>query len=315
MRPGATMGMQIDDLKLIDAAELQRRLLEFFRSPSYKPPVLPAIAFELTELTRKKTVSYDEVARAVEKDPVIAGSLLKLARSPIYSGGRARVNSLRDALTRLGIHRLRDAVWQVVMDMRLFRAEAFTDTLAQLQSHTAFSAHAARIIAQRAAPAAAEQAFLAGLIHDVGWNGMLIAISEMSRNAQPSPELLSALDRIHCEVGATMVKLWGVSDEIADVVVHHHASPARGGVASPLLHAVRLAEHLADEFGFGGRRMVEEWRDRAELLGEPMVVVDAVPADAVESAIAALGLKGKMDAVREQVEQVALQIEGGHFSD
>ncbi|HTU61054.1 MAG TPA: HDOD domain-containing protein, partial [Polyangiales bacterium] len=203
--------MKLDDLSAIDGDELQRRLLEFFRSPTYKPPVLPAIAFELTELSRKKSVSYDDVARTVEKDPVIAGSLLKLARSPLYSGGRARVQSLKEALNRLGISRLRDAVWQVVMDMRLFRADAFSETLAHLQSHTAFCAHAARIIAQQAASAVTEQAYLAGLVHDVGWNGVLISISELSRDTQASPALMSALDRIHCEVGTSMVKLWGVS--------------------------------------------------------------------------------------------------------
>lgn len=307
--------MKLDDVSQIDANELQRRLLEFFRSPSYKPPVLPAVALELTELTRRKTVSYDEVARAVERDPVIAGSLLKLAQSPLYGGGRARVQSLREALTRLGIHRLRDAVWQVVMDMRLFRAEAFADTLAHLQSHSAFCAHAARIIGQHASSAVGEQAYLAGLIHDVGWNGMLISISELSRDPHASPALMAALDKIHCEVGASMVKLWGVSDEIVNVVGHHHESPASGGRASPLFHALQLAEHLAEEFGFGGRRMVEEFEHRAELLGETAVVVDTVVPSSAEAAIAALQLSTKMDGVREQLEQAALQLEGGRFSD
>lgn len=309
------MRMKLDDLKLIDVGELQRQLLEFFRSPTYKPPVLPAIAFELGELSRKKTVSYDEVARTVEKDPVIAGSLLKLARSPLYGGGRVRVQSLKEALNRLGIHRMRDAVWQVVMDMRLFRAEAFTDTLAHLQSHTAFSAHAARIIAQQTSTVSGEQAFLAGLIHDVGWNGMLISISEMSSNAHATSALMSALDKIHCEVGETIVKLWGVSDDIVDVVAHHHDPATPGKPESQLLHVVRLAEQLADEFGFGGKRMVEELTERAELLGEPPVIVEAHLPGTADRAIAALRLNEKMDEIRELVERAALDLEGGRFSD
>ncbi|HET8934062.1 MAG TPA: HDOD domain-containing protein [Polyangiales bacterium] len=313
--PGsANLQLRLDDLKQIDATELQRRLLELFRSPNYKPPVLPAIAFELTELSRRKTVSYDEVARTVEKDPVIAGSLLKLAQSPLYGGGRARVQSLRDALNRLGVNKLRDAVWQVVMDMRLFRADGFSEALTHLQSHTAFTAHAARIIAQHAS-LVSEHAFLAGLIHDVGWNGMLIVISEISPSAEASPPLMAALDHIHSEVGATMVKMWGVSDEIVELVRTHHDPPAAGKPVSPLFHAVRLAEKLAIEFGFAGQRMLQEYEDRAALLGEALAVVDASPPDSAETAIAALGLTNKMDLVREQVEQAALQVEGGQFSD
>lgn len=310
----AKLQLRLGDLKQIDAAELQQRLLELFRSPNYKPPVLPAVAFELTELSRKKTVSYDEVARAVEKDPVIAGSLLKLAQSPMYGGGRARVQSLRDALNRLGINKLRDAVWQVVMDMRLFRSDGFSDALAHLQSHTAFTAHAARIIAQQAS-LGSENAFLAGLIHDVGWNGMLIVISEIAPSADASPALMSALDKIHGEVGATMVKLWGVSDEIVELVRHHHAPQFPGTPVPALFHAVRLAEKLAEEFGFAGQRMLEDAEERARLLGEAVVVVDASPVAGAEAAIAALGLTNKMDFVREQVEQAALQVEGGQFSD
>lgn len=310
----AKLQLRLDDLKKIDAADLQQRLLELFRSPNYKAPVLPAVAFELTELSRKKTVSYDEVARTVEKDPVIAGSLLKLAQSPMYGGGRARVQTLRDALNRLGVNKLRDAVWQIVMDMRLFKADGFSETLGHLQSHTTFTAHAARIVAQQAS-LASEQAFLAGLIHDVGWNGILIVISEISRDAEATPALMSALDQIHSEVGATMAKLWGVSDEIVELVRNHHAPHVQGKPVSPLFHAVRLAEKLAEEFGFHGQRMLQDHEDRARLLGEPLVIVDASPQGAVDAAIAALGLTNKMDFVREQVEQAALQVEGGEFSD
>jgi hypothetical protein len=200
------------------------------------------------------------------------------------------------------------------MDMRLFRSDGFSEVLGNLQSHTAFTANAARIIATQAS-LSSENAFLAGLIHDVGWNGMLIVISEISPNAEASPALMSALDQIHGEVGATMVKLWGVSDEIVELVRHLHEPQLPGKPGSALFQVVRLAEKLAAEFGFAGQRMVADEEERAKLLGEAVVFVDASPHGSTEAAIAALGLTNKMDLVREQVEQAALQVEGGQFSD
>ena len=70
--------LELSEFELADATELRQRLLQMFRSPNYKAPVLPNIALELTELSRKPNVSYDDVTRVVEllateeKDQMIA---------------------------------------------------------------------------------------------------------------------------------------------------------------------------------------------------------------------------------------------------
>src|ERR1700742_34601 len=185
------------DYALTSAQELQDKLLAIFRAPNYKPPTLPNIALELTDLTRRSNVSYDDVIRVVEKDPLILASVLKLAQSPLY-GGRLPVQSLKDALNRLGINTLRHMIWQVVVGMRLFRVRGYTATMERLQVHSTFVAYAARIVAARAG-IAAEHAFLCGLLHDVGWSGTLVALSEDARNP-PDPALLfSAIDKMHAE--------------------------------------------------------------------------------------------------------------------
>ena len=149
--PAAAHSIEVNPLELADTAELQQRLLSIFRSPQYKPPVLPNIALELTDLSRKPHVSYDDVVKVVEKDPMIVASVLKLAQSPLY-GGRLPVQSLKDALNRLGINMLRDLVWQVVVNMRLFRVQKYTSVMERLQTHATFTAYAARIVASRSTP-------------------------------------------------------------------------------------------------------------------------------------------------------------------
>jgi hypothetical protein len=78
--------LELNELELANPQELQQRLLSIFRSPHYKPPVLPNVALELTDLSRKTHVSYDDVIKVVEKDPLIVASVLKLAQSPLYGG-------------------------------------------------------------------------------------------------------------------------------------------------------------------------------------------------------------------------------------
>jgi putative nucleotidyltransferase with HDIG domain len=267
-------------------------------------------------------VAFDEVARLIEKDPLIAASVLKLSQSPLY-GGRLQVQSLRNALNRLGISKLRDMVWQVAMDMRMFRADGYMPILERLQSHSTLTAHAARIVAQQTS-VPAEQAFLSGLLHDMGWSGSLIALSEGTKARPMSAPLMAAINNMHAEAGGAMAKLWGLSDEIVEAIKQHHKLSLDQRPASLLVPVLCVAEHLADEFGFG----IEPSASADPLLDSaiaPFGLVglsndpnrerfDGHAAGRAEKAIAMLGLGPKMNQIREQLEQATQDIHGGDFN-
>ena len=277
--------------------ELRDTLLSIFRSPDYKPPVLPAVALELTALTRKENVSYDDVAGVIERDPLLVASVLKLVQSPVY-GGRARVHSLLEALSRLGINTLRDIVWQVVIGTRVFRCPAYAGILERVQAHSAFTAHAARVVANHAG-IEAEHAFLCGLLHDVGWSGTLAVVST-TLPAPPHPEVVySAIDKMHSEAAAIMGELWGLAPEIVEVIGHHHDPHC---MTSPgLVPVLCVAEQLAEDFDFA-----IEARSDSPLLG-----LDENLVGRHEHAVSVLGLSAKLDRIRAQVEEVASRLRAG----
>jgi putative nucleotidyltransferase with HDIG domain len=293
-----THELELDDFALIDGAELQQKLLSIFRSPSYKPPVLPNIALELTDLSRKSSISYDDVVLVVQKDPLIVASVLKLAQSPLY-GGRP-VQSLKDALNRLGINMLRDMVWQVVMGMRLFRVRGYTATMERLQAHATLTAYAARIVAQRAG-IAAEHAFLCGLLHDIGWSGTLVAISENEKNPPEPKTLFAAVDKMHAEAGAAMGKLWGLSPEIVAVIGHHHDFSAQRRPVSVLVPVLVVAERLADELNFGLEACVDPKDETTERS-------DANLPGRFDLAVTTLKLESKLDGIRELVAEAGERV-------
>jgi putative nucleotidyltransferase with HDIG domain len=276
-------------------AELKDTLLSIFRSPTYKPPVLPAVALELTSLTRKSSVSYEEVVRVVAKDPLLVANVVKLAQSPLY-GGKLRAQSLLEALNRLGINTLRDAVWQVVVGMRIFRVQAYATTMERLQSHSTFTAYAARIVASEAG-LSSEHAFLCGLLHDVGWSGSLVTVSERVPNP-PSPETLFAvIDKMHAEAGAAMGTLWGLSPEIIEVIGHHHDGEHP---SQPLVAVLCVAEQLADELDFGF--------EAKSAAGSNSARVDENLAGRFEQAVAVLRLEGKLARMRNSAVQLAARL-------
>src|SRR5882672_2617755 len=93
---------------------LRQQLVKTFENPSYRPPPLPTIAIALHTLAAKEDAGIDEVVRLLEKDEMLAGTVVRLVASPLYAG-RGPVKSLREAVIRMGVRTVRDAVFDAAL--------------------------------------------------------------------------------------------------------------------------------------------------------------------------------------------------------
>jgi putative nucleotidyltransferase with HDIG domain len=172
----------------------------------------------------------------------------------------------------------------------------------RLQLHSTFTAYAARIVASRAG-IAAEHAFLCGLMHDIGWSGTLLAISENNTKPPEPKTLFAAVDKMHVEAGEAMAKLWGLSAEIITVISHHHQMDKQRKAASVLVPVLCVAEHLADELGFGIELTPEDGILRKDR-------IDANLDGRFEAAVSALRIAAKLDTIRELAAEAGTKIRG-----
>jgi HD-like signal output (HDOD) protein len=60
-------------------------LRQTLASPTYRVPVLPAVAIELMRLTRLPQVRVADVRQVLERDPLLAAKVLQLTQSALYS--------------------------------------------------------------------------------------------------------------------------------------------------------------------------------------------------------------------------------------
>ena len=88
---------------------LSERMLHLFGSPNYRPPTLPQVALQLLKVARDDHTSISRIVSVLEKDAVLTGRVLRLVQSPLYAG-MTPVKSLQQAVVRLGLSTLRDAV-------------------------------------------------------------------------------------------------------------------------------------------------------------------------------------------------------------
>ena len=239
-----------DDV-LLDEEAMVAQLLACIEAPDYRPPTLPAVAVELMTLSQRSDVEIEDVVKLLEQDSLIAGRILKVVGSAAFTGAM-KITSLREATMRLGLNTIRDLVMEIAMNMRVFKSADYADTMELLRHHATATAHLSRLVCQHT-DVDAEFAFLAGLLHDVGIAGTLLALSDKKGKRKSPPDLISiwpAVDRVHQRAGELMAGLWELPPDIQIVLSAHHQVIIKGET-HPLAATVALANEIAHSFGVG----------------------------------------------------------------
>lgn len=212
-------------------------------------PALPQVLLQLLELCDHDDVGIAEIGAVVAKDAVISAEVVRIANSPYYRPSRALEN-LDQCLSVLGTGTVRRiALNQSVVELfgRFQRQGEFD--LRHFWFHALCVAVTARELARRLGYANHEEAYLAGLLHDVGQLALLVVAADrylpMFRDFPGEQALMrqeqQAFGLTHAEVGAWLAQRWGLRSLLADSILYHHEPLARVRDAHPLTQIVMLA--------------------------------------------------------------------------
>jgi putative nucleotidyltransferase with HDIG domain len=209
-------------------------------------PVFPRAAREVVRKIANPEVGPREMEDIASLDPVLAGRLIQTANSAFYSPQQP-IGTICQAVSFIGTEAAR----------RVLLAAAIRGNFASPQAHRIWN-HSLDV-AQIAETIAGDmplgidpaQAFLAGLIHDIGrlsFAIMPVAFQErfhrLTDGGCPVVEVETCLSgRSHAEVGAETLAQWNFPPEIVEAVRFHHR-PERS--ALPLTALLYLSELLAD---------------------------------------------------------------------
>jgi len=186
-------------------------------------PVLPEAAAEVVAATGRPDFDVRVVAEVIRRDQAMAAHLLRIANSPLYLP-RVKIVSLQQALTRLGTRAVREIALMIAVKTRAFQAKGFEPEIKSLFRHCLATALYAQEIA-RICRLSVEEAFLAGLLHDVGRPVLLQALADICKElrvAPNKPALLVAAAEHHAQVGSRLVARWSLADRLATTILHHH---------------------------------------------------------------------------------------------
>jgi HD-like signal output (HDOD) protein len=243
------------------ADDLKRKAL---RSLGELPP-FSAVLTRLLASLAGENVSFARLGDLIEKDTVVAANLLHLVNSALYAR-RGTINSVRHALSLLGIEKVRNAV----LGMSITRMWSKTRmpaswSMARFNLHSASVAILSDLLAQRLEIEYPEGAFASGLLHDVGRLVLALALPEHHAriellHATGRPRLdceMEVLGFTHPVLSADALACWNLPAPIRVAVLDHH-TPSGDMELSRVLDA---ANHYVNSTGATIAAGDPEWSD------------------------------------------------------
>lgn len=217
-----------------------------------KLPTLPVIAMEVNRLLMDHNSSISDLVDLLEKDPALVMKILRLVNSSFY-GFKSRVNSLQHAITLLGYNTIRNAVVTVaVMDTLLLKKELNGFEIDSFWQHAIGVAVVSRTLALKIRVVPTEDAFIAGLLHDIGkvvlanfFPSELANILAMANEEKHIfYEAEKAMDAWpHSHIGSYLAQSWMLPDALVQTIKYHHSS-SKQIVSSDMIMVVNVANRL-----------------------------------------------------------------------
>jgi HD-like signal output (HDOD) protein len=273
-------------------------------SKLHKLPALPSLHTQILNELQSPEADFESVARLIAQDPVMTAKMLQLVNSAYFALSREITEPI-EAVMILGAERTRSLIMLAKVFSQFDKTQCEGFKLEELWRHSLAVGSFAHIICMMETrdTGLADQAFTAGLLHDVG--KLLLAgnlpddyarvLDQAKRQKLSLREAeLGVFGATHAELGACLLGNWGLPLGILEAIGWHNRPIFSDDTGFSLLTAVHVANAIDHEkaaeaadilvsmidgaytqrLGLSGRR--NRWREMCESTPKP---TDEVPTD------------------------------------
>jgi HD-like signal output (HDOD) protein len=252
-------------------------------------PAVPELYTKVTQALQDPETPLKEIGRIIEQDPAMTAQLLKLVNSAFF-GSRRSIANCSEAVLYLGLETTKTLVLCSGLfagftqpNIAEFSAALWHHSLKIARTAKAFSMEA------RASGMTSDEAFAAGLLHDIGRLILLAHVPAykdalMLVDSKQLPLLQAETEAIgvtHADAGAYLMSLWGLPFTIVEAVAFHHCPANSNFEHFAALTAIHAAECLCADTSLtpedtgaqpdpvylrrvGCEPFLETWRDLAK---------------------------------------------------
>jgi putative nucleotidyltransferase with HDIG domain len=206
-------------------------------------PSAPAAFQEILACLQNPAASLADAAQIIGRDVAMTANIMKLVNSAFF-GSRRPITTADRAVAYLGM----DTLGALVLGHSVFQSGVAAGiagfSLENLWQHCLQTGVAARAIAysENWPAAKADEAFLAGVLHDVG--KVVFATKAAAHSSDSSAVDVAQMEAHHAEVGAYLLGLWGFPNLIVEAVAFHHTPSLSSEKTLGLSGIVHVADRL-----------------------------------------------------------------------
>jgi len=197
---------------------------------------LPEITMKIVELVEDPKSTAQDLHSLISNDPALCSRVLKVVNSSFY-GLPGQIASINRAIVMLGLNAVKNIAIAASL-AKLFRGGQLTPDFSarNLWDHSIATATTAKLIADKLGYGLSDEAFLSGLMHDIGVmvemqydRNKLIDVLDRVRpgaDGTPTGDMIEAEREIfgadHQQFGAGLCSKWKFPSTLVSVTRYHH---------------------------------------------------------------------------------------------
>ena len=194
-------------------------------------PSSPAIVSAVIGMATDLDTDLSDLGRVLSADEGLAAKVLRLSNSSFY-GRSKQIGTVEEAIRTLGYYTLRSLV-VASSSHTMFKQKDSTRFLPVLWDHSLATAVASRHLGRQLKHPTTEEAFIAGLLHDVG----KLVLTQKVPGAFQKVQMAVTSDGdwckhekeqfgfTHVDVGVAMLEQWNIPRELVEAIALHHVLP------------------------------------------------------------------------------------------
>ncbi len=199
------------------ADKVQQALTQAIENDELVLPTLPEVALRVREAAEDPDVSIPTLAKVIGNDTALTARIIKVVNSPLLRTNR-EINDLQMAISRLGINYTSNLATGLAME-QMFQAttDVVDRKMREVWNKSTEIAAISHVLCRNFTRLPADQATLAGLVHQIGVLPILTYAEEHSALLSDSISLNHVIDRIHPIIGEKILRAWEFPEPIATV--------------------------------------------------------------------------------------------------
>lgn len=251
---GNTLRNEMFQNDISDTEETFRELIaEHLIVDDIELPIMPHVAAQVLKLTAEPDFSYGDLTRLILTDQVISSRIIQVANSALFGAGQ-EITSLHHAIIRLGYRCTVNLVLSTSLSSTMVKGEHYGEYGQKLWDHSVGCAFCAKRLAEYAHEGL-EEAFLVGLLHDIG-KLVYLGISQKILDEKPDvftnlgDKIGEMMDQFHANMGGVIARRWSFPSLIQNCIRYHH-DYTHCYEQQNLAILVNLADSICNYHGYG----------------------------------------------------------------